>query len=46
VPPADAIHPASAAQARAGLFLTNDKRLVGKYVPGIQFVAALDTILF
>ena len=33
----------SAAQARADLFLTNDKRLVGKFVPGIQFIAALDT---
>lgn len=44
--PADAIHLASAAQARADLFLTNDKRLVGKFVSGIQFIAALDTTLF
>ncbi len=44
--PADAIHLACAAQARADLFLTNDKRLVGKFVPGIQFIAALDTTLF
>lgn len=44
--PADAIHLASAAQAHADLFLTNDKRLVGKFVPGIQFIAALDTPLF
>lgn len=44
--PADAIHMASAAQAGTDLFLTNDKRLVGKFVPGIQFVASLgDAIL-
>lgn len=42
LPPADAIHLASAAQARTDLFLTNDKRLVGKYVPGIQFIASLE----
>jgi predicted nucleic acid-binding protein len=42
LPPADAIHLASAAQASTDLFLTNDKRLVGKFVPGIQFVASLD----
>lgn len=41
--PADAIHLASAAQAGADLFLTNDKSLVGKIVPGIQFIAMLDT---
>jgi hypothetical protein len=40
--PADAIHLAPAAQAGTDLFLTNDKRLVGKIVPGIQFIAALD----
>jgi uncharacterized protein len=45
VAPADAIHLACAAQARADLFLTNDSRLVGKYVPGIQFIASLDTPL-
>ncbi len=44
--PADAIHLASAAQAGTDLFLTNDKRLVGKFVPGIQFIASLDTQLF
>jgi predicted nucleic acid-binding protein len=43
VSPADAIHLASAAQARADLFLTNDKSLMGKIVPGIQFIALLDT---
>ncbi len=42
---ADAIHLASAAQAGADLFLTNDQRLVGKFVPGIQFIASLDTQL-
>jgi predicted nucleic acid-binding protein len=43
VAPADAIHLASAAQAGTDLFLTNDKRLVGKIVPGIQFIASLET---
>ena len=42
VPPADAIHLASAAQARTDLFLTNDKRLLGKFVAGIQFIASLE----
>lgn len=42
VAPADAIHLASAAQAGTDLFLTNDKRLVGKFVPGIQFIASLE----
>ncbi len=45
VAPADAIHLASAAQANTDLFLTNDKRLLGKIVPGIQFIASLDTQL-
>jgi len=44
--PADAIHLASAAQAGTDLFLTNDKRLVGKFVPGIQFIGSLDTQFF
>jgi predicted nucleic acid-binding protein len=39
---ADAIHLASAAQAETDLFLTNDKRLVGKFVPGIQFIASIE----
>ena len=46
VAPADAIHLSCAAQARSDLFLTNDKRLVGKFVPGIQFIATLETQLF
>lgn len=45
VSPADAIHLASAAQAGTDLFLTNDKQLVGKIVPGIHFIATLDTPL-
>ncbi|MCU1286867.1 MAG: PilT protein [Acidobacteriales bacterium] len=44
--PADAVHLACAAQAKADLFLTNDKKLIGKHVPGIQFVAGLDVNLF
>jgi predicted nucleic acid-binding protein len=46
LPPADAIHLACAAQVGSDLFLTNDKRLVGKFVPGVQFIASLDTQLF
>jgi len=42
----DAIHLACAAQAGADLFLTNDDKLVGKFVPGIQFIASLNTQLF
>lgn len=38
----DAIHLACAAEARVDLFLTNDKRLSRKIVPGIQFIADLD----
>jgi predicted nucleic acid-binding protein len=43
---ADAIHLACAASAKTDLFLTNDKNLAGKFVPGIQFIASLDTQLF
>lgn len=39
----DAIHLACAASAGIDLFLTNDKNLVGKIVPGIQFIAGLDS---
>ena len=46
VPSADAIHLACAASAGTDLFLTNDQKLVGKFVPGIQFIASLDTQLF
>lgn len=46
VAPADAIHLASAAQARVDLFLTNDRRLSRLTIPGIDFIAGLDTNLF
>jgi predicted nucleic acid-binding protein len=46
VSPADAIHLAAAAQAKVDLFLTNDRKLVGKVIPGVQFVAGLDVNLF
>lgn len=46
IAPADAVHLACAAQARTDLFLTNDKQLAGKFVPGIQFIGTLDTPLF
>jgi uncharacterized protein len=40
---ADAIHLACAAKAGTDLFLTNDKNLIGQVVPGVQFIAGLDT---
>lgn len=40
---ADAIHLACAAKAETDLFLTNDNNLIGQVVPGIQFIAQLDT---
>lgn len=43
IPSADAIHLACAASAGTDLFLTNDKHLVGKVIPGIQFIAGLDS---
>lgn len=46
VSPADAIHLACAAQAGTDLFLTNDAALPGKVIPGIQFIAGLNTNLF
>src|SRR5277367_3922386 len=39
----DAIHLACAASAGTDLFLTNDKSLIGKVVPGIQFIAGFDS---
>jgi predicted nucleic acid-binding protein len=39
----DAIHLACAAVAGTDLFLTNDRNLVGKVIPGIQFIAELDS---
>ena len=46
VSPADAIHLASAAQARVDLYLTNDRRLQPLAIPGIHFIAGLDVNLF
>jgi uncharacterized protein len=46
VSPADAIHLACAADAKVDLFLTNDRQLVGKRIPGIQFIAGLDVNLY
>lgn len=43
---ADAIHLACAAEARVDLVLTHDRRLAGRIIPGIQFVAGLDVNLF
>jgi predicted nucleic acid-binding protein len=45
VSPADAIHLACAAQSRIDLFITNDAALAGKIIPGIQFIAGLDSKL-
>jgi predicted nucleic acid-binding protein len=46
VSPADAIHLACAAEAKTDLFLTNDAALPGKVIPGIHFIAGLNTNLF
>jgi predicted nucleic acid-binding protein len=46
VKPADAIHLATAAQCKADLFLTNDRRLSNLVIPGIDFIAGLDVNLF
>jgi predicted nucleic acid-binding protein len=43
IPSADAIHLACAATAGTDLFLTNDKNLVGRVIPGIQFIAGIDS---
>jgi predicted nucleic acid-binding protein len=40
---ADAIHLACAASAGTDLFLTNDNDLIGNLIPGIQFIAGLDS---
>lgn len=42
----DALHLATAAQAGIDLFLTSDRRLHRLSVPGIQFIASLETDLF
>ena len=41
----DAMQLACAATANVDLFLTNDHRLQGKVIPGIQFIAGLDVNL-
>lgn len=46
VSPADAIHLACAAQARVDLLVTNDRSLLGKAIPGIQFIVGLDARVF
>jgi predicted nucleic acid-binding protein len=46
VSPADAIQLATAGQARVDLFLTNDRKLIGKPIPGIKFIAGLEVGLF
>ena len=46
VSPADAIHLACAAEAGADVFLTNDQKLAGRIVPGIQFIVGMDSNLF
>lgn len=38
----DAIQLSCAAQARVDLFITNDSRLAGKVIPGIQFITSLE----
>jgi predicted nucleic acid-binding protein len=42
IKPADAIQLATAATARADLFITNDDRLTTATVPGIQFIVSMD----
>lgn len=44
--PADAIHLASAAEARSDLFLTNDQRLQRLGISGIKFIAGLGATIF
>ncbi|HEX4605980.1 MAG TPA: PIN domain-containing protein, partial [Candidatus Angelobacter sp.] len=42
--PPDAIQLACAASAGVDLFVTNDARLQGKHVAGIQFIVPLDRV--
>jgi uncharacterized protein len=39
----DAIHLACAASRNINMFITNDKQLLGKNIPGIDFIASLET---
>jgi predicted nucleic acid-binding protein len=43
---ADAIHLACAAEANVDVFLTSDRSLASRVVPGIQFITGLDGKLF
>jgi predicted nucleic acid-binding protein len=40
----DAIQLACASEAGVDLFVTNDRRLQGKHIEGIQFIASLDQV--
>ncbi|HUN84497.1 MAG TPA: PIN domain-containing protein [Terracidiphilus sp.] len=42
IKPPDAIQMATAATAGCDLFLTNDDRLLGQIIPGIQFITSFD----
>ena len=42
VSPADAIQLACAAEAGVNMFVTNDQKIIGKKVAGIDFIAGLD----
>lgn len=42
--PPDAMQLACAASAGVDLFVTNDQRLSGKNIPGIQFIVSLDRV--
>ena len=44
IKPPDAIQLSCAASVGVDLFVTNDNRLQGKFVPGIQFIAPLDNV--
>ena len=41
--PPDAIHLACAAESGTDLFLTNDRKLLKLTIPGIQFIAGIDS---
>jgi predicted nucleic acid-binding protein len=42
IAPADAIQLACAAEARVNVFVTNDRKLIGRKVAGIDFIIGLD----
>src|SRR5258708_21759840 len=46
IKPPDAIHLATAGTAGCDLFLTNDERLSGLVVPGIQFITSFERAPF